>query len=209
MLMKGSSPPVISIIGGGWSFRGVDQTKIPGLTIGVNDACIHMDTDVALSMDRLWTEWRWFELSKKTRLTWLRASAVQNQQRPFPGWVHIFTNDHRTGVFSDQKGTFNGSNSGMCAFNLAWQLRPKRIILFGFDHCRSPAGEAYWFPSYPWTRGEGATKPSKYREWAAMYGEAKIQCDKREIEVINASPASAINDFPKMSPEEACALCPN
>jgi hypothetical protein len=60
-------------------------------------------------------------------------------------------------VFTDQVGVLNGTNSGLCGFNLAYQMRPKQILLFGFDMKRGPNGEAHWFPDYPWAKPGGAT----------------------------------------------------
>ena len=47
---------VISILAGGWSFRGLDPKRLPGLTIGVNEAALLGETEITVSMDRLWTE---------------------------------------------------------------------------------------------------------------------------------------------------------
>lgn len=186
----------ISVIGGGWSVRDVDLTELPGVLIGVNDSAIHARVDIAVSMDRLWAEHRFAELRDRRRLTYLRRSAVQNLDARWP-WLHVFDNDHLTVELSEDLTRLNGTNSGVCAINLAYQLRPKRIVLFGFDMNRSPAGVAHWYPPYPWTHAAGATSSGKYRRWAEEFDRIAVQCKRAGVEVLNASPTSAITAFPK------------
>lgn len=191
-------PPIetICIIAGGWSVRGVDLASLPGVRIGVNDAAILTRCDIAVSMDRLWVEHRYAELRQMRRLAWLRRSAVQNVDTRWP-WLHVFDNDHDSVELVDQPHQLNGTNSGTCAIALAYWLRPKRCILFGFDMCRGPRGEAHWFAPYPWAPG-GATSSGKFRAWAAEFDRIAEQC-RGVMEIINASPSSAIRAFPKTS----------
>lgn len=190
-------PDVISIIAGGWSVRGVDLDRVPGTIIGVNDSVIHAPRcDIAVSMDRLWVEYRFPQLRERGKLAWLRRSAVQNVERKFP-WLHVFECDHESPEFVDAPDMLNGTNSGLCAFNLAYQMRPKQILLFGFDMKRGANGEAYWYPPYPWTSKAGGTSSRKYQTWAGEFFAAAARCKAAGIAVLNASPASAIDVFPK------------
>jgi hypothetical protein len=51
----------ISIVGGGWSMLDVNQARIPGEIIAVNDSAFYLKRkpNYIVSMDRLWTEHRW------------------------------------------------------------------------------------------------------------------------------------------------------
>lgn len=205
----------ISVVGGGWSFKGIDPHRLPGLIIGVNDAALRLPRcDLAVSMDRLWAENRWGELSDrcrpadllsqaKTRRAYIRRNALQNIARPLPEWCLPFECDHETmaptAPWKAGDGiALNGMNSGACALNLAFWLRPRRIILWGFDHNRCPkTGDAYWHPPYPWAP-EGATGKGKYRSWAAAYEPLRVACRDAGIETLNASRTSEINMFARI-----------
>lgn len=191
----------VSILAGGWSVRGegVDLAALPGFVIGVNDAGLLADCDALVSMDRLWAEHRIGRIVKRARATILRRSAVQNI-RPLPSWVRTFEGDNRSAVFAGEHGRLNGGNSGYCAFNLAWQMRPRRILLYGFDMGPGPKGEPYWYAPYPWTRPQGATSRGRFAEWRAQFAEAARQCREASIEVIVVGLRSAITEFPKIAP---------
>jgi hypothetical protein len=190
-------PEVISIVGGGWSVRHIDQARIPGTIIGVNDSAVLLPRcDIAVSMDRLWTEYRFDVLRDRRRLAWLRRSAVQNVPSKFP-WLHVFECDHESTEFIDLPDMLNGTNSGFCAFNLAYQMRPKFILLFGFDMNRNANRAAYWYPPYPWTSKAGGTSTRKYKNWAGEFFAAARKCKDAGITVLNASPQSAIDVFAK------------
>jgi hypothetical protein len=204
------SDDTISILAGGWTARGYDRTKLPGLVIGVNEASVLAPCRIALTMDRLWAESRFASL----RLHWfhgqldefhVRASAAKNldlvESSEHREWVRVFDNDHTSVDLTDAPGRLNGTNSGVCAINLAYQMRPRRLILFGFDMNRSPAGDAYWHKPYEWAPG-GATKDGKYRAWAAEFDLIARLCATAGIEVLNASQSSSIHAFPKVQPEK-------
>jgi hypothetical protein len=201
----------ISILAGGWSAKSLDKSKLPGVVIGVNDSAIHAKCDIALSMDRLWTEHRWANLQalgSMRRIAYIREAALKNISAR-PSWLHPFHCDHTLTELSDDRRTLNGTNSGMCALNLAYQMFPKTIILFGFDMCRGPNGETYWWPSeYPWARPGGGTGNKRYSEWSAQFARAQEQCKAQGIEVLNASKHSKIDAFKKIDSREVllCAV---
>lgn len=206
----------ITIIGGGWSVLNVALDRLCGEVIAVNDAAIlapHWHH--AISMDRLWAENRIDQLVLRStetsppRKIWLRRSALQNITNYVKGWpwVQSFECDHTTSIFSATPGRFNGTNTGACALNLAWQLRPQRVFLLGFDMNRDAHGRAYWYPAYPWSSNNGATTNGKYLSWAQQFKGAASAFRRIGCEVFNVSPASAIEAFPKMSPAQYLKEC--
>lgn len=203
---------VISVIGGGWSMTEVDHMKIPGEKIAVNDALIHLRCriDYVLSMDRLWTENRWPHLELLHRPTFVRPGCLKNIPKPVPYWLNVFGCDINSTYFNDDTHILNGRNSGACAINLAFVLNPRKIYLFGFDMCRSPEGNAYWYPPYPWAAqhgDKGATSVKRYQEWVSDFAHYAQQFKQAGIEVVNVSKHSKILAFPQVSPEEVgCAL---
>ena len=203
--MSGSDG-IVSVLGGGWSARGYDVTRLPGETIGINDAGLLARTQYIVSMDRLWVENRWDELFRRGManefsIAYLRRSALKNITVR-PTFLSPFDCDHTSVDFSP-RGTsrLNGTNSGACGINLAANLKPKRILLFGFDMNRSPKGEAYFYPPYPWAKPQGATSKGRYTEWAAEFARIAEQFKARGVEVINCSLTSAITAFPKADPK--------
>ncbi len=194
---------IISIIGGGWSLRELHpegRSRIPGYKIGVNDSCTRLVVDEGLTMDRLWIEGRWAQLRNIRLPVWVRDSALRNIVKR-PVWLNSFSCDHETVQLSDDPGRLNGPNSGHCAINLAYQRRPRRIILWGFDMNRAADGAPYWYPAYPWSKApQGNTSNRSYSEWATGFEVVAAQCKAAGIEIINASLVSAITSIPKVDP---------
>lgn len=202
----------ITIVAGGWSVKNVAIDRLCGLVIGVNDAAYHLPKppDVAVSMDRLWTEHRWAWLMNRGGETWLRRSAVQNidtQRALEEGWLHVFDCDHTQDVFAQRADWLNGPNSGHCALNLAWHLRPERLFLLGFDMNRDKNGNAHWHPSHKWNPPTGATTNGTYRAWAGRLRRASVAFASIGAEVFNVSPSSSIEVFPKMRPADYLREC--
>lgn len=191
----------ISILAGGWSAKAIDKSRLPGVVIGVNDSAIHAKCAIAISMDRLWTENRWANLQALKCPAYIRISALKNIHAR-PAWLYPFGCDHQLAELSDDKSILNGTNSGLCALNLAYQMFPRTIILFGFDMCRGPNGETYWFSEYPWARAGGGTGNKRYAEWAGQFARAQEQCKAQGIEVLNASKHSKIDAFKKVDPRD-------
>ncbi|HEY6020125.1 MAG TPA: hypothetical protein VIY48_09550, partial [Candidatus Paceibacterota bacterium] len=188
----------VSVVAGGWSVKAVDLTKIPGMIIGINEAALLLPRcDVCVSMDRLWTEARWKQLCERKMMTYLRPAAVINIPDTNRDWCNIFQCDHTTSEFSLEPGILNGTNSGQCGFNLAYQIRPTAIYLFGFDMRKGPGGEAHWYDPYTWVKKGGGTTEGKFREWSKQFKRAAEQCAEAGIAVFNCSTRSAINAFPK------------
>jgi hypothetical protein len=199
---------VITIVGGGWSVGQVNCDRLVGHVIAVNDSARHLPWwNTAVSMDRLWTENRWDELVERSIIengeVWLRRSAVQNITTPAPRpWFHIFECDHTRNEFTARPGVLNGTNSGACALNLAWQMKPARLYLLGFDMNRSDDGRAYWYPPYPWSSKAGGTSAGKYSTWAAQFDQAAQSFAQIGCDVFNVSPRSAITSFRKITPRQ-------
>jgi hypothetical protein len=198
---------VVTVIGGGWSVRNVDLERLPGVIIAVNDSAIHAPVwDLAVSMDRLWAENRLEAIGERIaqggrpRALYLRESAVQNlEHRAAARWIRVFRCDHESTTFTVDPEALNGTNSGMCALNLAWQLNPRRLYLLGFDMCRDSKGQAYWYAPYPWAAPVGSTTDGKYGRWSDQFRNAARAFTMIGCQVSNVSPCSKISAFPKLT----------
>lgn len=201
-LTESSTKPVevVSILGGGWSALFVDRDNLPGTVIGVNDSFIRAKCHAGVSMDRLWTEWRWPDMMNIARKAFIRDAALKNITDR-PAWLRPFECNYKTTTFGGIPEHLNGTNSGLCAMNVAYLLRPRRLYLFGFDMNRSPNGNPYWFPAYPWAPG-GATKNGKYDAWAREMEHVAEQFRLIGVEVLNVSVTSSISAFRKITPAD-------
>lgn len=176
---------IVSIIGGGWGARRSNLAKIPGTIVCVNDAAMHAPRcDIIVSMDRLWMENRWTALEHMQIKTYARTAACRGALADPPSWLHPFECKNEESEFGQDTDHLNGPNSGHCALNLAFLMKPVRIDLIGFDMRRGPKNEAYWYPSYSWARVGGGTSNTRYAEWAAMFEHGLRQCSDAGIEVV-------------------------
>jgi len=200
----------IIILGGGYSVKAQDvrtQTLMNhGLVIGVNDSCIYAPCDVGVSMDRLWMENRLATLQERETPIWLRQSAYRVNLKDSAQWpgLYFFENDHTANELSEDSDTLNGFNSGVCAINLAYHLKPHEVYLFGFDMNKSKAPSPYWYPSYNWPQAkpEGNTGDKTYVEWSQRFHTIAGQMHNAGIKVFNVNPDSALNNFTKIDYED-------
>lgn len=176
----------ITIVAGGWSASQFDLAKLPGTIIGVNDAGLLLPhVDIIVSMDRLWAENRFDQLRGLRKPTWLRRKTLMNIDLAGCPWVTPFENDHTSIVLAEDPGTLNGTHSGFCALNLAYQLRPVDLYLVGFDMARGPKGQAHWFKPYPWS--ENSTGAARLAVWANQFDGAALQLHEAGIRTFIAT----------------------
>lgn len=193
------------VIAGGWSLKQWSD-RLPDLmsyghVIGVNDAAIHTDVHEALTMDRLWFENRWAALaSARVGKVWVREKCDCN----VPGHYATTFRHYAKPIPSETPGELHGGNSGTCAVNLAYQQMSEGDYLFllGFDMCKGPNGEPYWYPPYAWAKPEGATKPGHFAKWAdELRGFANYAIAKH-FNVYNVTSRSVLESFPKIGFEQ-------
>jgi len=179
---------VITILAGGFSASRVDLKKLPGFVIAVNDSAIYAPRiDAIVSMDRLWAENRFAQVSKFGKPIYLRSSTVRNiPAEDVSLCVTLFDNDHKATALSDVPGRLDGTHSGFCALNLAFQMCPERLYLVGFDMALGPKGQRHWFPDYPWSNG-GGSSGGKLAEWAGQFRTAAAQLANAGIQTLAVS----------------------
>jgi hypothetical protein len=187
-----SKQEIINIIAGGNSVKDMDTKEIckRAHTIGVNESALYAPVHIGISMDRLWIEKRYDQIKDKP---WL----LRKIKKEFI-WKEaaIFKCDHTTDQFSEMPGVLNGRSSGHCALNLAYQYKPSKIYLFGFDF----TGKPYWFGSLEWHKNKDRTYLSN--DWIPAFDAAKSFFDKAGIEVTIVGLESKLTQFKKISYEE-------
>jgi hypothetical protein len=133
-------------------------------------------------------------------------------------WIKYLMRDpSRPQGISQRKNCVSwNQNSGASAISLAAHLGAKRIILLGFDMNVDPTGKKHWHNLYksatpPPARGNIPPKRHKGRVIAKIppfskhlrgFPEIARNAKAMGIEILNASPDSAITVFPKFSLKE-------
>lgn len=192
---------VTFIIGGGPSARDVDTATLRhGLRIAVNDAASHKPADVFFSNDHNYV------LNNRERIDAfgipVHVNIWDKDRHRFAGWPSVTAWRRRTqdapsavpGELSSGPVASAGC-SGYVAINLAVQMGARRIVLFGYDF-HDPY--AYFFNADPFPRKHIVDVRRTFTLVAQHYRAAGVQ-------IVNASPGSAIGAFEIMSPREAIA----
>lgn len=132
----------------------------------------------------------------------LKLSIDRRTCQDYPQWgVHKVTCDKGTDMLVLNK--FNtigwGGNSGFGALNLAVQFGATKIILVGYD-MRVDFG-SHWHGDHP--AGMHNPKSGNVVRWCRAVDGAAKQLKPVGVEVINCSPISALQNYPKMTLAEA------
>lgn len=197
----------IIIIASGPSITDVPAEELInyGHVIGVNESSILFPCNVAVSMDRLWMEARYEFLEYKQISTYFRKCAWKKGY--MWDFLTLFDGDVHSEKMSDERGKLFGKNSGTCAINLAYQMRPKRIFLFGFDMKVNKKKEHYFYDPFDLNERKREItdkkinpnqSDSKYKYWLPMFNIIAEQCEQAGIDVYNVNQNSAIEVFPKI-----------
>lgn len=114
----------------------------------------------------------------------------------------------------DPTGIYTGQNSGYQAIGCAVLYGCKRIILLGYDmkSREVPIDEPgktgvkarnHWFGEHPWP-----SDPASYRFFREEFARMAVTAKLSGIEILNATPGSALESFPMVTLDEAmaCAL---
>lgn len=189
------------IIGGGPSLRGFDPESIHGLgrVIAVNNAYqLCPWCDILYFADAQWYEWHKEHLAPFTGriVTGCVVPRIEGARHvrihPFPG-------------LQKNRDEVAGNNSGYHAMNLAYHLGVKKMILLGFDADVQKDGEnlhSHWHAGHP-----DGVEPERRAEimnrFARGFGHLALPLEQAGIEVVNASPNSRIDCWPRLALDEA------
>lgn len=102
------------------------------------------------------------------------------------------------GLCEIRDGVYTGRSSGYQAINLAAHLGVARILLLGFD-MRAVAGRTHWHMAH-----KRPTAPEDFTNVMLPWFRTLVEpLAARGIEVLNATPGSAIDCFPRVTLDEA------
>lgn len=107
--------------------------------------------------------------------------------------------DHARMLFEEPGTIGSGGNSGFQAINIAAQFGATRILLIGFD--MHAANGVHWYGKNAW-RNANNPMDHNYVRWRDALAKQAGVLKAMGIEVINASPDSALVCFERRSVEE-------
>ncbi|MES2341730.1 MAG: hypothetical protein V4597_08630 [Pseudomonadota bacterium] len=112
--------------------------------------------------------------------------------------VAVLRNTGQVGLETDPSGLRTGKNSGYQAVNLAVHLGAARIVLLGFDMQPDGQDRHHWFGAHPYR-----TADPPYRDFREMFKTIVEPLQALGIEVLNATPGSALDSFPRVALADA------
>jgi hypothetical protein len=120
------------------------------------------------------------------------SALPDHRQIPTADITYLRRLDYAPGISKDIKSIFTG-NSGHGAFQLAYHLKPEKILLLGID-----GGRGYYYPSRKLNRS--------LSHLPRMFNDSLAQLKEKNIKVINGSPKSTVTCFPRYTPEYALEI---
>lgn len=190
-------------IGGGPSLSAeqVEYCRGRARVIAINDAYkLAPWADVLYFCDDRW--WRWHN----AKLAAWKGMIVRLQ-----GGEHDFGDprikvlrnlDEKKGLAKRRDGLHTGQNSGYQAINLAVHFGAKKIVLLGYDMRTVIEGgrdKTHWFGDHP-----GGTATRIYEQIMLPHFPSLLKpLNEIGVEVINATPASALRCFRMLSLKDA------
>ena len=190
----------VFIIGGGPSLKNFDFNLLKDKkTIAINKAILyHPTSDIMFWSDK--EIYKWFKpyidkfKGKKYTIYPFTNDWVNKE-------IKILKSSGKDGLKLDPGAVTDGNSSGYAAINLAYHLGVSRIVLLGFD-MGNIKGENHFHEVYFGLE----VKKEKYVEWGESFTSLAHSLEERGIEVINASPNSALKVFKKLPLEKALQL---
>lgn len=190
----------VYILGGGPSLKLLDVERLRGRhVIAVNNAYQLGDwIDVCYFGDLSWHRIHRDALLKFAGLKVTTCVHLENA----PGIKLIRKRNKPSGISRDQSIVCWNNSSGGCAINLATLFGAKRIILFGYD-MRMVDDDCNWHRDYPDVQDEKKRKKKEklYLTFLKPFDQIARGLKRDGIECINATPGSALTQFPIVEPE--------
>lgn len=103
-------------------------------------------------------------------------------------------------LFDEPGSIGSGGNSAFQAVNIVCQFGVAAILAIGFD--MQGRGGAHWYGRNNWSGGNNPSEDN-YRRWIAGFGAVEPVLRGHGIDVVNASPSSALNCFRRATIEDA------
>ncbi len=184
-------------LGGGPSLTPADVEAVRerARVIAVNNAYqIAPWADVLYAADAAW----WSVHKGAPSFTGLKFS-LEKRAGVWPG-VNVLENMGNKGLELAPTGLRTGHNSGYQSIGLAFHLGAAKVLLLGFD-MKPVGGKSHWFGEHPAPLVN--TKPETFRNFCKHFQTLVEPLRQQGVTVINCTPESALDCFPKMALRDA------
>lgn len=114
--------------------------------------------------------------------------------------VTVLRQGAKDGLEADPTALATGQNSGYQAINLAVHLGAARILLLGYDMRPASSGQHRWHGTHRYHRG---TIVPPYQDFLRHFQTLIAPLKALGVAVLNCTPDSAIDVFPRASLQEA------
>jgi len=193
----------VVILASGPSLTVADCTRVQAWRDGDIRRAIAINTTFRMApwADALYgCDARWWQLyHAEVERTFRGALWSQDELAKRLGVNHIRSENAR-GLGKKPGVIHQGGNSGYQAVNLAYQAGAKRIVLLGFD-MRDHGTKTHHHADHP----TGLNTQPNYAQWIADFNLMARELRGEGVDVVNATPGSALTCFPMAKLEDALA----
>lgn len=192
----------VACLGGGPSLTQAQADRLRGRArvIAINDAW-----RLAPWADALYAcDWRWWRKHDGVPGFAGLKVTLSNSLGHLDDWpeIRVLKNAGTEGLELTPIGLRTGRNGGYQAINLAVHLGAARILLLGYDMKAAADGRTHWFGDH----AEWPTRPSIFRDVFLPHFEGLARAlDEIAVDVVNCTPGSALDVFPRRPLEDALA----
>lgn len=113
--------------------------------------------------------------------------------------VHILRHEGQDGLSLNPEGLATGQGSGYQALNLAALAGAATVLLVGYDNRPGDDGRNHFFGEHP----DGSSQA--YDVWGKHYRAVAPLLERAGVRVVNCTPNSAIDAFPRSTLEDELA----
>ncbi len=192
----------VACLGGGPSLRRrqVAAVRGRGRVIAVNDAWrLAPWAEVLYACDWRW----WLKHEGVPGFAGLKVTLSNSRGHldDYPD-IKVVENTGTEGLERAPTGVRTGRNGGYQAINLAVHLGARRVLLLGYDMKPDARGRTHWFGDHAdWPTRPGVFAGVMLPHFAGLARELQAL----GVEVLNCTPTSALEAFPKVALEQALA----
>lgn len=190
----------VYIVAGGPSLRGFDFSRLDNkFCIAINKSIFKLPGAKML----WWSDMRFYKMNKEridVHSAPYKVTGITNLQTvQYPKEIYIYKFKGHGGYDERRKYLRDGNNSGYASLHLAIKLGAKRIILLGYDFYFDANNESHWHTGHLDERGQKIKHtPETFAKRMLPYFTGLVRkVDELGIEIINASPNSLLDLWPK------------
>ncbi len=186
----------VYILGGGPSLTNFDFERLRGeRVIAINNA--YMEGRAPWAPVLYFMDWGWYGIHRNKLAKWSGLKVtVCDKCKAEPG-IKVLKWRHRLGMDDDPRFLTRGTSAGFGAISLAVKLGANRIILFAYD-MRTVDGKHNYHEEHKRNVHRDIYVNNFIRPFESLIKPAA----DRGIEILNATPDSALKTFPIVTPEE-------